>query len=54
MIVVIGTTKKNVITFTKNKRTALMKQKIEKFIETHWVAYLVFWFGIGFILVQNV
>jgi hypothetical protein len=31
-----------------------MKQRIEKFIETHWIAYLVFWFGIGFILVQNV
>ena len=31
-----------------------MKQKIEKFIETHWIAYLVFWFGVGFILVQNV
>ena len=31
-----------------------MKQRIEKFIETHWIAYLVFWFGIRFILVQNV
>jgi hypothetical protein len=31
-----------------------MKQKIEQFIETHWIAYLVFWFGIGFILAQNV
>ena len=31
-----------------------MKQRIEKLIETHWVAYLVLWFGIGFILGQSI
>jgi len=23
---------------------------MKKFIEIHWVAYLVFWFGIGYII----
>lgn len=30
-----------------------MKEKIQQLIETHWIAYVVFWFGLGFILSYN-